>query len=227
MCYVVTILFILLVCFLVLRLRFRVELSDTRRLLFFGIGRSGVQVDYVADVTRVRLFGMTVRTMPRGETGATGLSEESTPISATAVTKKEVEKKGRGSGRRRALHIREWLEIGSRSLRAIRMYVADLFRAIIVEEAEAEIRAGFESPNLTGEAYGYYHALIGAVPSLAARLRFYPDWMGKSFAGSARLSLAIPMYALLYRTALMIFRMPIVKTIRLVREQRKGAAYAR
>ena len=86
---------------------------------------------------------------------------------------------------------------------------------------------GFESPYLTGELYGYYHALIGAVPALAPRLRFYPDWTGQSFAGSARLSLAIPMYALLYRTGLMICRIPIVKTIRLVREHKKGAAYAK
>ena len=225
MWYAVTIILILFVCFLMSRLRFRAELSDRRRLLFFGIGRSGVQVDYVANVTRIRLFGLTVKTIPRLESDTESFDTES-PVTPTPITKDKVRTR-RQKGRKRPLHIREWLDIAITSLRAVRKYMAELFRAVIVEEAEAEIRAGFESPNVTGELYGYYQALIGAVPSLAPRLRFYPDWMGISFSGSARLSLAIPMYALLYRTGLMIFRLPILKTYRLVKEQRKGAAYAK
>lgn len=225
MWYAVTVILILIVCFLLLRLRFRAELSDRRRLLFLGIGRSGVQIDYVADVTRIRLFGITVRTLPRTDSTDESI-EDSIPVTPTPISKEKVAKKKRKSVRQ-PLHIREWLDIGLTSVRAARKYAGDLLRAVIIEEAQAEVHGGFESPNLTGEVYGYYHALVGAVPSLETRLKYYPDWMGRSFNGSARLSLAIPMYSLFYRTGLMLIRMPIIRAYRLVREQRKGAAYAK
>ena len=227
MWYAVTIILILIACFLMLRLRFRVELSDKRRVMFLGVGRSGVQVDFVDNVSRVKLWGLTIKSSLRHKPEAVAGVEKAVPVKPTYLKKEKHVDRKRRLGRRGPLHIREWLDIGLKSLRAVRLFVVDLFHAVIVEEAEAEICAGFESPHLTGELYGYYHALIGAVPALAPRLRFYPDWTGQSFAGSARLSLAIPMYALLYRTGLMIFRMPILKTIRLVRKQKKGAAYAK
>ena len=223
MWYAIAIIFILIICVLMLRLRLRIELNSKRRLIFLGVGRSGVQVDYVANVTRIRLLGMTIRTISRVDTKDE--AKDAIPITATKISRgKSAEKR---TEKRRVRHIREWIDISLTSWSAVRKYIVDLFRAVIVEEAEAEIHGGFESPNLTGEVYGYYHALIGAVPSLAPRLRFYPDWMGRSFDGSARLSLAIPLYSLVYRTGLMIFRLPILRTYRLVREQRKGAAYVK
>jgi len=227
MWYAVIIILILIACFLVLRLRFRVELSDKRRVMFLGVGRSGVQVDFVDNVSRVKLWGLTIKSSPRHKPEAVAGVEKAVPIKPTPLKKEKHEDRKRRFGLRRPLHIREWLDIGLKSLRAVRLFVADLFHAVIVEEAEAEICAGFESPHLTGEAFGYYHALTGAVPALASRLRFYPDWTGRSFAGSARLSLAIPMYALVYRTGLMIFRLPLMRLMRMVRQQRKGAIYAK
>lgn len=227
MLYAITIIVVLIACFLMLRLRFGVVLTDQQRLLFLGIGRSGLQLDFKSHVSRIKLCGWTVRSL-KYDSGAKLDGEGRTgPIKAVKITKAELGSGKRPGRKRGELHFRAWLEVGLQILRTLRKYVVDLLRSVIVEEAEAEIRAGFESPHLTGEAYGYYHALIGAVPALAPRLRFYPDWTGQSFAGSARLSLAIPMYALLYRTGLMICRMPILKTIRLVREQKKGAAYAK
>ncbi|PWB71058.1 hypothetical protein C3F09_08355 [candidate division GN15 bacterium] len=224
MWYAVSIILILIVCFLMLRLRFRVELSDQRRVMFMGLGRSGIQVDFAQDVTRIKLWGFAIRTISRRRppTGAAkAVTIKPTPLK---TEKRGIRKYRRGF--RAPLHLREWVDVGLKSLRAVRLYLVDLLRAVIVEEAEAEVRGGFESPHLTGEVYGYYHALIGAVPSLAPRLRFEPDWTGQSFSGTARLSLAMPVYALLYRTLVLIFRLPLFRIQRLVREQKKGALYA-
>jgi len=227
MLYAITIIVVLIACFLLLRLRFSGELTEKRRLLFLGIGRSGLQIDFNSHVSRIKLCGWTVRSL-KHDSGAKLNGEDRTgPIKAVKITKAELGSGKRPGRKRGELHLRAWLEIGLQVLRALRRYVIDLLRSVIVEEAEAEIRAGFESPHLTGEAFGYYHALIGAVPALAPRLRFYPDWTGQSFTGSARLSLAIPMYALVYRTGLMIIRLPLIRLMKMVREQRKGAAYAK
>ena len=225
MWYAIGIFFVLILCVLMLRLRLRIELSSARRLLFFGIGRSGAEVDFVEHVTRVKLFGLTARTVRDQE--KTSESESSSEhIRPTRLDRSRQHERVPSTRRITRSRVSDWLEIGSRIFRAGRKYVADLIRSVKVEKAEAQIKAGFDSPHLTGQAFGYYQALIGALPSLAPRLQFDPDWMGPSLTGSARLSLAIPLYALLGRTLVLVCRLPLLSIIRMRRNKRKGAVYA-
>lgn len=225
MWYILVIILVLFVGFLLLRLRFRLELSDTRRLLFFGIGRSGAEIDFIDDVTRIKLMGLTVTTLnaPSNESKP---NDSESAIRAVKLGKEKLPDSKRPKGKSTRANALEWLKIGLNVFHALRQYVVELYRSIRVEIACAEIRAGFESPDMTGQTFGYYHALIGAIPSLAPRLQFYPDWMGQSFSGSARLSIAIPMYALFGRTLVFLYRLPLLKIMRMARNQRKGAAYA-
>ncbi|MCP4684479.1 MAG: hypothetical protein GY867_03425 [bacterium] len=98
----------------------------------------------------------------------------------------------------------------------------DLLRASIIEQAEGEIEGGFDSPDLTGQAYGFYSAAMGAAPALAGRFRYVPDWTGASFSGAARLTVALPMYRLAARTTVLIWRLPIRKIVKLAIGEKGG-----
>ena len=210
-----------IVATLLLRLRVRLELSNERRILFAGLGRSGVQIDYIANTTAIKLIGVTIKTMPRGD------AESSEPVLSETISLSRPTATKAKKRSKRAFPVRAFLRLLPRIFRALRLYIVALFKAVIVEQAEAEVRAGFDSPHLTGQVYGYYFALIGAIPSLENRLNFYPDWLGASFAGSARLSLAMPLYALFYYTFVFIIRLPIITVIRIYRGANKGVVYVK
>lgn len=205
--------------FLALRLRVRVELSEERRMLFAGLGRSGIEINFIDDRRRLKLFGISVKTLAKKDASTEKEPKPLRPVPLSA--------KPKSPSRKRSFPVRASLNLLPRIIRAARLYIVELFRSVIIEEAQAEIRAGFESPHLTGQAYGYYFALLGAVPSLEKRLVFYPDWAGPSFSGSGRLSVALPMYALVFRTLVLLIRLPLVKLLRLIRGGQKGMAYAK
>ena len=107
-------------------------------------------------------------------------------------------------------------------LKALGVYTISLLQAAIVERAEAEIEAGFEHPQHTGQLFGYYQAVVGAVPALG-RVQYIPVWSGRSFGGSADFSVAWPMYRLLWQTTVLLFRLPVMKIVKLAIGSKEGA----
>jgi len=207
MLYVLLILVALAVGVLMLHLRLRLEYSDDRRTLFVGLGRSGPEVDLVSHKVRIRLCGVSI--------GAVAITGKQEP--ATAAKKKQA------AGPRRArVNIGAWFTVLPEAAAVLWRYFTGLLRATAIEQAEGEIRGGFESPDVTGQVYGYYQAALAAVPSVAGRIRFTPDWTGESWSVAVRFSASLPMYRLVWSTLVLLWQLPIVKIVRLVRNNEKG-----
>ncbi len=207
MLYLLLILTALAVGVLMLHLRLRLEYSDEQRILFVGLGRSGPEADFIGRVVRIRLCGVTIRTVAMTAPGK---------IRATIRTEKP------RSARHRRFDIGGWLDALPQIAGAMWAYFVRLLRATIIERAEGEIRGGFDTPDVTGQVYGYYQAALAAVPSVARRIRYTPDWTGASFAATVRFSASLPMYRLVWSTLVLLWQLPIVKIVRLVRNNEKG-----
>jgi hypothetical protein len=207
MLYTLLILVTLAVGVMMLHLRLRLEYSDARRLLFVGLGRSGPEIDFVDRIVRIRLCGITLTSI-----AITGRQKPPTPA-----------KKERVAGPRRSkMNIGGWIAVLPQTAGALRRYFVSLLRATVIEQAEGEIRGGFETPDLTGQVFGYYQAALAAVPSEAGRIRYTPDWTGESWSVALRFSASMPLYRLAWSTLVLLWHLPITKIVRLVRNNRKG-----
>lgn len=230
-----TILFSLL---LLMRLRLRVVLSNERRAVFVGLGRSGPEFDFAGGTAVVRLAGIRMYSFPlqRTKKSEPAVAEPEQPASVaqkippgrqttTAAEDRpeaEPEETSIPFGERVGRLI-EQLSLVPRILGDLWWYARGLFRSIIVEQFEADIYGGFARPDLTGMAYGWYHAVLGAAPARFSHIRFTPDFQQARFSGSMRASVALPVYQLVGRTVILLWRLPIREIIRVIRESRKGA----
>jgi hypothetical protein len=208
MWYAVTIIAALLVAVLLLRLRVRLRVDDSHRLLFIGLGQSGPELDFQRKIGVIRLFGLRLSTF--------SLEKEEKPA---AKPKEEEPPEKRPKRHRPPGAI---LAVVKDSLRPVWRYTIGMFRSVAIEEMEGRINGGFESPDITGQAFGYYQAVLGAVPALAGRLVYQPDWTGESFSASVRFSVAMPLYKMVYHSLLLVVRLPLRKIIKLAIGAKKG-----
>ena len=213
MVYFIAAFIILLGSVLLLNIRIRIELDKDRRLLFFGLGRSGAEYDFLSKINRLKLFGLKLKTSKPAAKPKT-----KTP-KVSAEVKKETPAKPK---KKRERPLRDIISIAPQCLRAAGLYMLDLVKSAAVEEFEGEIEGGFDTPDLTGQAYGFYRAVLGAVPALAGRFRYYPDWTGASFTGAVRIAVVLPLYKLLYRSLVLVFRLPLRKLMKLAIGTKKG-----
>ena len=63
MLYVLFIIAVLIAVVLSLRIRFRVQLSSERQLLFVGLGRSGPEWDFATRAGAIKIFGLKIKTL--------------------------------------------------------------------------------------------------------------------------------------------------------------------
>ena len=203
---------LLLSAILLLRLRVRFELGSGRRRLFVGLGRSGPQFDFVRRVQMVKLFGWTLWSKPMKVT------DDSDAPEAPPDDKKKSRAKKPG----RVRSIREILAAVPAISNALWHYSIGLLKSVIVEELEAEIEAGFEAVDLTGQAFGYYQAALAAAPTVMGRIHYTPDWTGASFAGQARVSVALPLYRLVICTLKLIYQLPLRRLVKLAIGKKRG-----
>lgn len=218
MAYFILLVVALITALMLLRLRLRVRFSGEQRLLFVGLGRSGPELDFARGVGHVKLFGLKIKSFPLKKK-----PKETAPAKAVPAQPIEKEKPGKAKTRRQR-SLWEMILATPQIVRAFWKYFVGLVTSVIVEECEGEIRAGFSEPHLTGQAFGYYQALVGIIPAVG-RLQFVPDWAGASFAGSMRLSVAIPMHAVAYRTFILIVQLPIRRLIRFARGKKNGDSH--
>ena len=224
MVYVFLAIALLLVAVLLTRLRVRLLLSPERKILFVGLGRSGPEVDFIARVICIKLFGLKVRQIEMQKSSKVE-AEVSSESGHWRPTKLETVKPSEAPRPKRHRSWKLLLEILASSTRALWQYVAGLVKGVIVEEAEGELALGFDSPDVTGRVYGYYMALAGMVPLLTRRFALNPDFSGKGVAGRARVSLAVPMYVIVYRTVILLAKLPIRKIIKYSRGEKKGESH--
>ncbi len=213
MWYLLIILALLMAAFMLTRLRLRFQLSPERRLLFVGFGRTGPEFDFVNRVVTIRLFGVTVKksAMQRKPKTVTALPKH-------AETGEDQERATKPKRRRGPFP----LGILTESVGALWRFVIGIIKGIIVEEAQGELALGFASPDVTGKVYGYYNAVAWMAPALTERFTWSPVFSGKTFGGTARVTVALPMYVVVYRTILLVTRLPIRKIITYWRSKPKG-----
>jgi len=201
MLYFLIILALIIISILALRLRVRFEIDDNRRVLFAGLGRSGPEYDFMTKLVTVKLFGMKFKTLTPGEKPKT----EKEP-----KLKKEIKAKPN-----RVKPFQKIIELIPAASKAFWKYSRSIMKATIIEELNGQIKAGFDSPDRTGQVYGYYQAVAGAVPAIGRNLEYVPIWDEATFSGTARGSVALPLYKLVYRTIILIINLPLREIIKL------------
>ncbi len=195
---------------LLLRLRLRAQWGTKRRLVFVGLGRSGPEVDLAKKMGAFKMFGITLKRF----------SLKSEPEKEDETKKKPKAKKARKPRRQRSWsQVRELVPVVARESGS---FLKRILSAVVIEELQGEVRAGFDSPSDTGTAYGYYQAAVAAAPSVVGRVRFEPVWEGASFAGSAKVAVALPLYKLVWRIIVLALRLPLREIYKLAIGTRKG-----
>lgn len=214
MLYALIFIALAMVAVLLLRLRVRIELENrSRRILFAGLGRTGVDLDFMDRRGTLRLAGIPLRGFDLDR-------RKARPDESEKKKPKKAKKEARPSRRTRS--ISDALLIAPAVLSAVGSYLLGLIRDAVVEEADGKIEGGFDQPDLTGISYGYYQAAAAAVPAIGQRFRFVPDWTGPSFSGAARFAVAIPVYRLVWRTLLLAKDLPLRKLVKLAIGKKKG-----
>lgn len=211
MVYFLLTILVLTALLLLIRLRLRVEISGERKLLFIGLGRSGSEFDFRKRQGELRLFGFRIKRFEFGKKSRLKAAREA--ISRVVGSEEAVEPTKPAA--EKLSSFQHWRPILPQAIKESGRYLLALLKASIVEQAEGEIEAGFESPAYTGQAFGYYQAAVAAAPGLLGRVHYIPDWSGKSFSGAVRCSVAWPMYSLVWQTTLLLVRLPVMKIVKL------------
>ncbi len=248
---IIGILILLTAAVLALRLRVHLELSEERKTVFFGLGRSGPFIDFDSGVGKFRLFGFNLRSFKVQAVGDDDEDEDEETEADIKPAEPAVEEResdadrpgdsfdeGRAkpheaadtaaaARRRRRFRLPSGLKpawrLFSHSTKATGRYLMRLFRGTRVEHLEARIRGGFEEPDQTGQAYGYFQAVSGAVPFVRRHVKYSPDFTGQSLSGSFRIGVALPLYRLVGSTLLFLWDLPLRELIRLAIGKKKGA----
>lgn len=215
MIYILIALVLLAASLLLLRLRLRLEVSSDRKLVFLGLGRSGPELDFRRRQGVLRVFGLRLLRFGLG-------GREGQPAEKTKREKPKTKTPAKPSRPKRRRPARNVLAILPQCLKALGRYALGLLRAAVLEQAEGEIEAGFESPHITGQVFGYYQAALAAAPGLMGRVVFVPVWTGQSFSGALRVTVAWPAYRLVWQTGRLVFRLPVRKIIKLAIGTKEG-----
>ncbi len=182
---------ILLVTMLFIRLRVRLILNEERSIFFAGYGRTGYEYDFETETEAIKLFGFPVKQLAKTK-------EQSKPKQEPQQQRTlAVYKTGYGILKNRGQELRQIVAIFPTTGKAVLRFGWEVFRRLEIEEIRLHITAGFDSPDLTGRAVGWYYTIVGAMTSLRGKLLFTPIWDRPALDASGRLSIAIPVYKLI------------------------------
>jgi len=215
MLYVLLIVLAIFFAILLLHVRVRFQLTDSRKLLFIGLGRSGPEFDFTLNTGFIKLFGMKIKRFEIGK------EKKKKP---PKVEKKRKRAKAVAPPKPRKRPLRDIISVSRKSVGPSWRYTVSLLKAVVVEELEGQIAGGFDAPHLTGTIYGYYQAALAAAPHVVGRVQYIPDWNGPSFSGAALVSVAIPVYKLLAPTSVLMCRLPLREIIKLAIGKKKGVS---
>ena len=216
MMYAFLILPALIVGLLVLHLRFRVIFSDSDRRIVVSLGhRTGVTADLVDEQLIFTLFGWKVHSRP--------LIPPDQPAAQVDKPPEATEKSAKRQRRPLWETLAELRHVAPKSLAPLRQFAPKLISAFELEELNGRVEAGFDSPDWTGTAFGYYQAALGAMPGVVGRLEFVPVWTGPSFSASGRAAVSIPLYRLIWRMIVLARHLPSKKLSKMAIQKEKGA----
>ena len=193
MIYMFTIIALILISVLLLRIRLKIQLDDDIKTVFLGLGRTGLFYDILKKQSNLLILGTYKREF---------VSEKQKQPTTNQMkpTKKKT---------KREIPFGEILDIVINSSKACYTYSVSLLKSVIIEELQGEVSGGFDSPDKTGQLFGYYQAVYSAVPSVVGRLQYYPNWTEASFDANLKASVAIPLYKIVYRSIILFFSLPL------------------
>lgn len=201
MWYLIIGILIVLILPLLLRLRLKTALDRDEKILFAGLGRSGIRFNFHKKEKTFLLLGKVVRTEP--------LFREKKPQKTKAPAKKKTAEKTK---KKRSFS--EIISLVPEVTKANWRYTTSLFKSARIEELNGSVRAGFESPDSTGYMYGFYTSVCGAVPGIAKRFQLIPVWDSACFEPSLRASIALPLYRFVWRTLILLIDLPLRKIVK-------------
>ncbi|MDF1545486.1 MAG: hypothetical protein P1R58_10325 [bacterium] len=206
--------FVIGLAILSLRLRVRFVIGPGKKSLFAGLGRTGVELDFATGSGRIKFAGIGIKQLSLTQDDSE--PEKETKDKERTKTRPPKEKKQRQRDWKQGLRLLPKLSS------AIFGYLVSILKSLIVEELRADIRGGFDSPDMTGKAFGYYQAALAAAPHTVGRVHYTPDWTGASFDGTARGSIALPIYKLLYHTISTLRVLPLRELMKLAIGKKRG-----
>ena len=210
MLYILPLIVLVLIAFMLLRIRLLFEFSKDSRLLFVGLGRSGPELELRSKSGVVKLFNVRL------------IRFEMDKKKPPKVEKEEKRPRKAPLKKARQRSPRDIIKVARKSLRPLGAYVINLLKAVAVEELEGTVEAGFEEPHLTGAVFGYYQAALAAVPSVVGRVQYIPNWTEASFRGAGKMAVTLPMYKFVGRTVQLLWQLPLREIIRLAIGKKKG-----
>jgi hypothetical protein len=214
MLYILLLIVLALFAFMLLRIRIRFEFSKDSSLLFVGLGRSGPELDLRRKTGVVKLFNVRLIRFEIAK-------DKKRKLPKVGKKKQKPQKTAPKKIRKRSP--RDIINVARKSIKPLWTYTINLLKTVAVEELEGRVEAGFEQPHLTGALFGYYQAALAAVPSVVEKVQYVPDWTGASFRGSCKVAMALPLYELLGRTAVLVIRLPLRDIIKLaIGKKKKG-----
>ncbi len=191
----ITALIIIIALTLLLKIRLKLQLEEMHKIAFFGLGRSGVSYDFISHRIVLQLFGKKVKEL--------STESETEKVEKVRKTTKISDKP------KRVRPLADILKLIPKSSQAFYKYTISILKDIIVEELEGQVSGGFDSPDITGQLFGYYQAAYYAVPSVVGRVQYYPNWVEASFDANLKASVAIPLYKIMYRSIILFFSLPL------------------
>ena len=198
-------LIILVTITLLLRIRLKIRLIDSEKTIFIGLGRSGILYDLQKMSGYIQIWNRTFKQIQNKHEAKT--PEKSEKLKTNEQKEKKTVK--------RKIPYRQIFELIPSMMTAIWKYAVSMMKAVIIEEMNGKIEAGFDSPDITGKVFGYYQAAYHAVPAVAGRISYIPVWDETRFNAQMQLSVAIPLYKIIWRTIILIFSLPLRDIIKL------------
>jgi hypothetical protein len=217
MLYVLVILVALLVGLLLLRLRLTLDLTEERKQLFVGLGRTGPEIDFDQKIGRLKFAGMSVKQF----------SLEQSTKCKKETRKQETPTKEDSESKSKRVSISEILSLLSKSMIPLLRYFVHLFKKTKMEHFDGSFVLGFDDPSQTGRVYGYYQAAAAAAPATIGRIRMQPDFTEERIEGSLSVSFALPVYNLLGATTRLLWQLPIKEIVRMTIHRKTGGKHVR
>ncbi len=200
---------LMIVLFTLLKLRLKFEISSERKELFLGLGRSGAIINFKNRSKIFSLFGFRVK-----EVFSQKKKKEKEKLENVIAKPKKKKKRKRD--------IKEAIKLLPGLSKVFFSYIIGLFSSLKIENLTGELKAGFNSPDITGMLFGYYHAVAASVPAIGRNTKFEPVWDEAILEGRVKGSIAIPLYRVIYLTFVLLIKLPLRELLKLAIGRKEG-----
>lgn len=96
-------------------------------------------------------------------------------------------------------------------------FLGRLFKAPDRYFVRAELSGGLSEPDITGELYGAYQAIMAIMPG-SIKVDYRPDFISGNISGTVKVGFVVRLINVLKEFVVLIFRLPIIRIIKLYRK---------